>query len=68
VAEDPCKLMAYFEELIGTDALARSIAEVALSISECSTKICTLESRHERWEPSASLFLHYSFQGKPCSL
>lgn len=48
VAEDPCKLMAYFEELLGTDTLAKKIAEITRQLSECSAEICDFETRHER--------------------
>eukprot|EP00884_Botryococcus_braunii_P016740 jgi/Botrbrau1/374/Bobra.110_2s0030.1 len=47
VAEDPCKLMAYFEELIGTETIAKQIDVVTQKLLQSSVEICDLDARHE---------------------
>lgn len=48
MAEDPCKLMAYVEHLIGTHAIATQLAEMSQRQSEYNSEIHGLESRLER--------------------
>lgn len=48
LAEDPCKLMAYLEHLIGTHAIATQLDEMSQRQSEHTSQIHSLESRRER--------------------
>jgi hypothetical protein len=48
LVEDPCKLMSYFEQLIGTSSLATRIEALAQQIEQGASDISSQEQEIER--------------------